>query len=73
MAFYENVQWHQVQRQIVHYNWEKITLKSDSKSNFCCSETKDQNIFQNEKLSQTPKNSITKVIKPEQNTKLNNQ
>ena len=42
MAFYENVQQHQVQRQIVHRNWEKITLKSsakfDAKSNFCCSD-----------------------------------
>ena len=35
-------------------------------------QTKDQKIFQNEKLSQTPKNSIIKVIKPEQNIKLNN-
>ena len=33
---------------------------------------KDRNIFQNEKLSQTPKNSIIKVIKLEQNIKLNN-
>ena len=43
MAFYENVQWRQVQRQIVHHNWEKITLKSgakfDAKSSFCCSES----------------------------------
>ena len=43
MEFYENVQQHQVQRQIVHHNWEKITLKSgakfDAKSSFCCSES----------------------------------
>ena len=32
----------------------------------------DRKIFQNEKLIQTPKNSIIKVIKPEQNIKLNN-
>ena len=41
-TFYENVQQHQFQRQIVHHNWEKITLKSsaefDTKSIFCCSE-----------------------------------
>ena len=40
-AFYENVQQHQVQRHIVHQNWEKNTLKSgakfDAKSSFCCS------------------------------------
>ena len=40
--FYENVQQRQVQRQIVHHNWEKITLKSgakfDAKSSFCCSD-----------------------------------
>ena len=39
-AFYENVQQHQVYHQIVHHNWEKITLKSgakfDAKSSFCC-------------------------------------
>ena len=33
---------------------------------------KDRKIFQNEKLSQTPKNSTIKLIEPEQNNKLNN-
>ena len=32
---------------------------------------KDQKIFQNEKPSQTPKDSIIKVIEPEHNTKPN--
>ena len=43
MAFYEIVQQRQFQHQIVHQNWEKITLKfgnkSDAKSSFCCSDT----------------------------------
>ena len=30
-------------------------------------------MFQNKKPSQTPKNSIIKVIKPKENTKLDNQ
>ena len=36
------------------------------------SQTKDRKIFQNEKPSQTPKNSTIKVIKLEQNNKLDN-
>ena len=53
MVFYEIVQ----QRQIVHQNWEKITLKSgtkfDAKSSFCCSGASDKIKYQTSSLNGT--------------------